>query len=197
MFIAIPSFFLFMFFPYEILSLIFEIGSATVGAPFLASLAPAVIFYSILISANTALEGMGKIKVAVISLIIGAVVKLLLSILLIGTDTFGALGAPISTSVSYLVSCVFSISQLKKDKQLCVNILKISEKTLVISVISLIITILVKYFVNLTYSTRVNSLLVLSVYGVFYIIFSLFSTIIRKRKFVLSAKCTKNEVCDY
>jgi len=168
-----------------------------VGAPFLASLAPAVIFYSILISANTALEGMGKIKVAVISLIIGAVVKLLLSILLIGTDTFGALGAPISTSVSYLVSCVFSISQLKKDKQLCVNILKISEKTLVISVISLIITILVKYFVNLTYSTRVNSLLVLSVYGVFYIIFSLFSTIIRKRKFVLSAKCTKNEVCDY
>ena len=197
MFIAIPSFFLFMFFPYEILSLIFEIGSATVGAAFLASLAPAVIFYSILISVNTALEGTGKIKVAVISLIVGAAVKLLLSILLIGNDIFGALGAPISTSVSYFVSGIFSISQLKKDRNLRINILKLSQKPLVISVISLIVTILVKYLLNSGFSTRVNSLLILSVYGIIYIIFSFFSTIIKKQKLILSAKCTKNKVYDY
>ncbi len=197
LFIACPAFFMFSFFPLEILSAIFESASATLGAAFLLSLSPGIIFYSLLMSLNTVLEGTGKIKSAVASLSLGALLKCVLSFALIGTDSFGALGAPISTSASYVFSFLISFIIMNMDKKIKFPIFKSLKYPMLASVIALIPVLFIRrpFFKNGI--NRVNSFIILIIYGIFYIIFSLFLTIIRKNKAKLSAKCTKNKVFDY
>jgi len=192
LFISSPAFLGFLFFPYEILSAVFEKGSATLGATFLLCLAPGVIFYSLLIVINTVLEGTGRIKSAVTSLIIGAVFKCALGFILISSDSFGALGAPISTSASYAVSFFVSYLVFNSEKNVRIPIFKAISTPIFISLISLLPAFFVKLILINNEKSRINSFIILSVYGVFYLIFSLFSTIKRKKVEIKTAKCTKN-----
>ena len=196
-FVAVPAFFMFLFFPYEILSAVFERGSAVLGSQFLLLLAPGIMFYSLLMCVNTVLEGTGKIKSAVISLIIGAIVKVVLSFILIRIDTFGALGAPVSTSLSYIVSFSISFYIINKEKNVMINIYSSLKKPLIISALSLAPTIMIKRLLINYNSYRLLSFIILIFFGLFYLFFSLFSTIKRKKYGNLSAKCTKNKVSDY
>jgi len=113
-FITFPAFFFFLLFPTELLRLIFEEGSAILGAMALAMLSPSVVLLGYLTVVNTAHEATGRVGVPVLSLLIGGVVKLIVSIFLIKNADFGILGAPIGTCASYLVSLLISFYFLKR-----------------------------------------------------------------------------------
>ena len=196
-FIAFPSFIVFLLFPLELLSVMFEAGSAALGAAFLSALAPGAFIYASLIVVNTALEGIGKVKEAMFSLALGAMIKALISFLMIGTNLFGALGAPIGTVLSYLISLIFSLHILKKDKRIKCNIKKESLLPLIIALFSLVPATLLKFFIHNKFQIRVNSFLILAVYGGFYIFFASFFIIIWKNKRKICAKSPKNKSYDY
>lgn len=107
-FISIPISVLFLIRPKELLSILFEDASAVMAAPLLSMLAPGIIFMCLLTVINTALEGTGKTKIPLISLLVGSIVKFVISYTLIGNSEIGILGAPIGTTVSYFVSFCIS-----------------------------------------------------------------------------------------
>lgn len=194
---AVPAFFLFLLFSNETLSSIFENSSAILGAPFLCVLAPSVLFYAILTTANTALEGTGRVKWAVTSLIIGAVAKCIVSFVMIGMSEIGALGAPIGTCISYLISMLISLFVIGKEQRIKLNFFKNASIPFVFSILSAFFAIIVKnLWLNLS-NIRLNSLLTVMIYGLFYVVFSFFQLIHSKKMLKILSKCTKKKVDDY
>jgi stage V sporulation protein B len=188
MLLAIPSSFAFFLFPYEILAFLFEIGSATLGAAFLSCLAPAVFFYSLLTSLNTALEGMNKINSAMISLILGAIIKLLSSFILIRTDSIGALGAPLGTTLSYAFSFLFSLICIRREKSMNIRLFSSLKAPVITSLIASVGAIFIKLFIyQKNIDVRLKSLFILSAFGIFYFVFCLFITIKPKKHAILSS----------
>lgn len=94
----------------EILTMLFGREAATLGAPLLVLLAPAVIFTSYILIFNSALESLGRPALATLSMAVCAIVKVITSGVLLGNSDFGISGAPIGTVVSY--SAAFLISLL-------------------------------------------------------------------------------------
>ena len=80
----------------------------------LAIIAGGVIFLSILQTLNGVLQGLGKVMIPVISLGVGAVVKVILGYWLIGIPAINIYGAPISTFACYFVAAIIDIIMVKK-----------------------------------------------------------------------------------
>lgn len=83
-----------------ILCLFYKEASATIAAPLLSCLAPSSLFVCILAVTNSILQGCGREKLTVISMLAGAVLKTVSGYVLIGR--LGIIGAPISTFLCYL-----------------------------------------------------------------------------------------------
>lgn len=111
-FLAIPSALGMTLFSSEFMLLVFKDMNGSVGAALITALMPAVLFMSPLLIINTMLEACGAVRCPMISMLVGGVVKLVLSHALVG-DELGILGAPISTIVSYFVSLLVSVIMLK------------------------------------------------------------------------------------
>ena len=133
-FFALPLSVAFVFFSKEILMLLYKDTSADIAAPLLTMISPAVLFLPLLTVINTILEATEKQKIPLISLGIGAIVKIFLSYYLIGDERIGITGAPISTVVSYGVSFLISAFFLVKCNGVGLKIFKTFYKPLIISV---------------------------------------------------------------
>ena len=93
----------------EILNMLFVNSETTVGSALLCVIAPAILFSSLLLTVNTALEACGKVRAPLISMLFGGIAKIFVSYLLITRTELGILGAPIGTVVSYAVALLVSI----------------------------------------------------------------------------------------
>jgi len=113
--ISVPASLAFYFYSFDLLDILFSVQSSAVGAEMLAYLSFGVPLLSLLTVINTALESQGRITVTVLSLIIGAFTKISVSYVLVGSDTFGVLGAPIGTVVSYGISLIISFIALESS----------------------------------------------------------------------------------
>ena len=143
-FFTVPASFIFLFRAKEILIILFEDSSAVMASPLLAMLAPAMIFMSLAAVLNTALEGMGNVKIPMISLICGAIVKSILTVVLIGNDNFEILGAPISTCVSYMVSFLISAYYIKFVRKIDIKIMRYVLPSLLSGVVSIAVCSMIK-----------------------------------------------------
>jgi len=99
----------FMVYAREILAFLFNEPMAQSGAPLLIVISPAISFMSIILVLNSALEAMGRPGLAMVSMLIGAITKVIVSGILIGKPEFGICGAPIGTVISYAVSALISL----------------------------------------------------------------------------------------
>lgn len=145
-FISVPVSVLFFSNPYRILALLFEDSSANMAAPLLFILAPSVFFMCILTLINTVLEGLGNTKIPLISLIIGAIIKFTVSFILIKNINFGILGAPIGTTISYIISFFISASCLGRYMKIKINFWVPFISVLFSSTIS---TIISEFFISI------------------------------------------------
>ena len=107
--ISAPCFFFFTVYSPQLLDILFKSEAAEFGAPLLCVLSPAILFTSLSTVFNTALEALGRIKLAVASTLIGTAIKLLLGYFLIGNPKINILGAPIGTAISSAVTLLLSL----------------------------------------------------------------------------------------
>jgi len=91
-----------------ILCLFYKESSAALAAPLLTCLAPSSLFVCILAVTNSTLQGCGKERLPVISMLAGAVIKTVSGYILIGK--LGIIGAPISTFLCYLVVTILNFA---------------------------------------------------------------------------------------
>lgn len=184
-FISIPAFFAFFLFPIEILGIIFEEGSVRLGSTFLYFLAPGILFYSLLSLTNTVLEANGRIKAAVFSLTVGAISKSLLGVFIVNSEEIGALGAPVSTTVSYFISAILSlifyVKYIIKENGIKLHITNSCFSPIFSSAAASVLTLIIKRALPTTLSLRLSSLLILFFYGFSYLFFGILSTFARKK----------------
>lgn len=95
-----------------ILCLLYKETSAHMASPLLTCLAPSSFFVCILAVTNSVLQACGQERKPVISMLIGAVVKLLSGVILL--NKFGISGAPISTFLCYLTVTVLNFAFVVK-----------------------------------------------------------------------------------
>lgn len=193
--VCIPVFFVFMLIPGELLSVIFEDGSAIMAAPLLKLLAPSVILMSYLTILNTILEGVGKTKIPLISLIIGIIVKFVSGYILMGMDDFGIFGAPISTGISYFVSIIISYGYLTYKMKLKLKLMPSFLLSFMTAMLVFVpsLKFLSRYTLNHIIFILALALIFLIYLGIILVIFMFFDKINKKKM----AKYTKNQISNY
>jgi stage V sporulation protein B len=112
--IAIPAAFGFFFYAFEILDILFSVNSAAVGAELLIYSSIGLIFLSLLTIVNSVLEAQGRIRLTVLSLIIGSFVKVMSNLVLVERN--GISGAPLGTVLSYAVSLIISLCAIRSSE---------------------------------------------------------------------------------
>ena len=103
-----------MAYPEQILSLLFNNIDIEIGGALLTLISPSVFFMSNLLIVNSMLEAQGKYKAPMLAMLVGCIAKVPISLLLIRSEDFGILGAPVGTVVSYAVALFISICLLSK-----------------------------------------------------------------------------------
>ena len=177
-FISVPLTVLFMLFPVEILSLLFERGSVVLGAPLLSFLSVSVALISLLTLINTALEAKGAYVAPLISMLIGCAVKLAFSYSLVGKEGMEIIGAPIGTAASYLVSLGISIVlYIHKEGKISVIAKRFIIAVINSTIAAFSVLAIKKAFIPIE-QTAVHTILLLAIYGAIYIGLSLLSGII-------------------
>ncbi len=113
--LALPAGFGLAFLSNPILSLLFSNKTEIeIAAPLLTELAPAIIFVCLVSITNNMLQAIGKEKVPVVTMLIGGLVKVVLSVILVGNPNINIYGAPISTNVCYAVITLLNMIVLVK-----------------------------------------------------------------------------------
>ncbi|MBR5453543.1 MAG: polysaccharide biosynthesis protein [Clostridia bacterium] len=107
--ISLPCAFGLAFMAYPMLDMLYSSQSACLGAPMLILLAPAVFFMCMLAVSNSALQAMGRVKIPILSMGVGAAVKLIFGYFLTGSSSVGIYGTPISTFACYLAASLVNI----------------------------------------------------------------------------------------
>ena len=134
--IAIPCALGLGIFSYPILNLLmFKADSVERAAPWLSVAAISVVFLGLISATNALLNTAGKQNLPIISMIVGAFVKLLLNYFLL--EKIGIYGAPISTVLCYFVASALNIFFTVKFVGKLPNIKRIFGLPLLCSILSI------------------------------------------------------------
>lgn len=106
LFLSIPCFFSFFLYSFDLLDLLFESSSALVGSTSLIIISSSMVMLPLLTILNTGLEAKGGVALSGLSLLIGSLVKTILTWYLL--PEFRIASASIGTNASYLISIVIS-----------------------------------------------------------------------------------------
>lgn len=125
-----------------ILSIFYKSSSVDMAAPLLSILSLSVFFIGMLAISNAVLQACGLERKPIISMIFGAVVKLISSTILIGTPSVGINGAPIGTFLCYLTITVMNFYFIIKYTDVKSSMLNIFIKPVTAAIFCLIAAIL-------------------------------------------------------
>ena len=100
----------------QILGVLFagEGEAIAIAAPLLAALGASVLFSCLITTTNAILQAYGKPHAALISMSIGAFLKIASAYILMGMDGVGAYGAPISTLICNVAICALNFSFISR-----------------------------------------------------------------------------------
>lgn len=154
----------------------------------LSILAYSIIFLTIVQTFTAILQGMGKQMVPVINLLIGAVVKTIVTYILTGIPGIGIMGAVIGTIVAYMIAAILNFIAIKKYISIRLSVIDTFLKPL----ISVIIMTIVVYF-TYNYSqniigAKVATIASIFIGGIIYGIALLFTGTITSKDFELFPK---------
>ena len=152
-----------------ILCLFYKETSAHLASPLLTYLAPSSFFVCILALTNSVLQACGQERKPVISMLVGALVKCISSVILL--RNFGISGAPISTFICYLTVTVINFAFVVKHTGLKLRFTEAFLRPLLGSILSsctaVIVYKLLYGYLNGGICCGVAILLAVIVYGVF------------------------------
>jgi stage V sporulation protein B len=110
-----------------IMKLMYPAEPATLGMV-LRYLSPAVIFLTLVQTMTGILQGMGKERIPVVNLVIGALVKATVSYTLTSVPFLNIRGAALGTVCGYAVSAILNLSAIIKYQKSSMNLFKIILK---------------------------------------------------------------------
>lgn len=194
LFISVPATVVFIFYSKESLSLIFEKSAVEVGAPLLSILAPSLIFFTAQCVINTALEGAGHYKAPIITMLVGAAVKLVASFFLISNGGFGIAGAPFGTVLSYAFGFFTALLFLYTSTTVTVPIFREIFRPLLCALGAFSIAELLKNLLNFTAQNAFQSLILLVIFAFFYCSFYAIIFLYLKNNQIFPSNCTKKEL---
>ena len=146
--LSVPATLAFIFLPNEILSLLFDDSSAQMASPLLVLIAPSITLLSILSVLNTTLEANDRSIVPLLSLTVGALIKLFLTYIINRNGDYGLIGAPLGTVVFYfvgvLISLFYTIINQKLKLDLTAGVVKITLS----SIVSVSVLVLIKRIIT-------------------------------------------------
>ncbi|MCI8589802.1 MAG: polysaccharide biosynthesis protein [Clostridiales bacterium] len=97
-----------------ILKLLYNPHSAEMAAPLLSILALSVFFVGMIAITNAILQASGHEKLPILSMVAGAVVKIISSLILIGIPSIGIYGTPIGTFLCYMTTTIINFYYIAK-----------------------------------------------------------------------------------
>lgn len=118
-----------------ILKLLYNASSAEMAAPLLSILALSVFFVGMISITNAILQASKHEQLPIISMVAGAVVKIVASVVLIGIPEVGIYGTPIGTFLCYMTTTVINFFFLAKYVSLSPKFVPMFVKPLVASVL--------------------------------------------------------------
>ncbi|MBQ4354207.1 MAG: polysaccharide biosynthesis protein [Clostridia bacterium] len=108
---------------------------ASAGTPILAVFGIAVVLYAVVSISGAILQSFGRVNMPLISLCVGALVKCVLTFLLVGMEDINILGAPIATCACYVVMIAMNLVFLRRYLTGCGIIIVNTLKTLAAALI--------------------------------------------------------------
>lgn len=96
------------FLPKQSLYFIFGDNGYILGGELLSSLAISVITYSLLIVVNTTLEARGRVRIPLLSMLAGSIIKIPVEYYLLSKPEINLFGAVYSTNVTYIIALIIS-----------------------------------------------------------------------------------------
>ncbi len=141
---AIPSALAIIIYSSPIISLLFGDAGENIDyiAPVLATLAASIPFACLITTTNAVLQAYRKTVIPIISMAVGAMVKIVLAYFLIAIPNVNVYGAPISTFFCDAVITVINIRQIYKLNSERCSIARIYVKPLLASVIAMLASVL-------------------------------------------------------
>lgn len=113
-----------------------------------------VLFLTIVQTLTGILQGLGKVTVPVINLLIGAVVKLIVSIVLIRMPDINIFGAALGTVACYAIAAILDIVMVLKHSKLRFNVVNMLIKPVIATAIMGVAT----YFTYAALAARSNTI---------------------------------------
>lgn len=174
-FFAIPSGFGISILSKEILLFLFKEKTYEIAISYnsLSILGIGVIFLSLTTTVFSMLQAVGRADIPLKIMILGTIIKILGNILLVPVPKININGAAVSTTVSYMIMLVISITSLLKETR--VNIEKSAKIKILIIIYSSILCALTAKMLNTVLinhvSDRINLLLSIVLGGFIYLIF--------------------------
>lgn len=147
-----------------------------------------VVFLTLVQSLSAILQGLGKPLIPAINLFIGAILKAILTYILVGIEWINIYGAAFSTVIAFATAAILNIIYISKFEAYNLNIWKLIKKPLFSSlgmalVVSLSYKILISFLSN-SFSTLISIL----IGGIFYLVLLLVTGAISKEELKLLPK---------
>lgn len=152
----------------EILTLLFPKSEIEIGAMLLCLLAPATVFFSLLLIVNNSLEAGGRVRAPLISMSIGCIVKITVSLLLIKNPSFGISGAPIGTVLSYCTALIISLIIYRIEYGRNIHINTGLSRSFVFAILSVLVSKSVFKFLLSRFSQNVALLIAIFLCAILY-----------------------------
>ncbi len=187
--IALPASVGMCVFAQPILDLVFP--NANQGANILSAISFMVVFTTIGQTLNGALQGLGKLKLPVISLIIGIVVKTILNLVLIPIEWIGIYGATTSSIICYVITFLIEIVALIKMTKIKMPISKFVVKPIAASAVMIAISYAVFKLACMIKSQNLALILAIIVAVLVYCIAVVMLKILNKEEWLMMPKGEK------
>ena len=162
--IGIPCVFGMFFYSERIFLLLFP--NAIEGYEALSFAAFSIIFALLIQTVSGILQGLGNTKVLLISSIIGLVTKIILNFLLIPMELFYEKGAIVGNIFSNVVSFIILYISLKKTIKLKINLISSSLKPLISSILMIIISNKLYYYLLLKNVSNIISIILSIIFAI-------------------------------
>ena len=167
----------------------FTNSSVTRAAPWLALGSVSVIFLGLISATNAFLNTAGKQRYPIISMIAGAIVKIIANYFLVGT--IGIMGAPLSTVLCYLTAATLNIYFTVRHVGTLPNVKKMFGMPLVCAIVSIGGATGLYYLLSLFLPSRVATFIIVIVAILVYLFMIIRTKTITEEEFLLIPKGEK------
>lgn len=154
MLISLPTGFGLAAVSYSLLDMFYPAATASIGSTILAVYGCTIFIFAVSSPITSMLQGLGRTDIPLKSLIVGAVIKIILNVVLIGNPHININGAPIASIACYLVVVIINMYCIIKITGVKINFASVFVKPCICSAISAFVA----FLTNLVFGKFLGSL---------------------------------------